>query len=126
MDPLSLVAATLIAKAVENFGGEVGKSAWGGLRHLVDLVRGHLGATPSEVKPLTEVETSPADPARVDALARAIDVRLTDTDFRHQLEDALKQSMRDASIRTIVTQISDNAVVEKLVNIGDVKGDVIF
>ena len=127
MDPLSLTVATLLSmKAAEAFGGEAGRSAWAGLRRLGEFVRHKLGGDPEVAEVLNDSPDQPVE-TRTEIIATAIERHVQlEPSFRQELSGILREAQEDPAIAQFVTQISGNASVGKITNIGDVHGNVSF
>ncbi|MEU8703030.1 hypothetical protein AB0C61_36330 [Streptomyces sp. NPDC048680] len=96
MDPITAAALTALAGTV---GGEAGRQTWQGLTALVrrPFQRGAApGGSPvisSGELELADLENSPADPLRAQALATALGVRAAqDDEFRALLEEWWQQA----------------------------------
>ncbi len=127
MDPLSITAAALVVKALEEFATEAGKGTWGLLGKLVETVRAKFAGDDPACEALAEVQDAPADTDRAQALARHLDRHASEDDrFRAALADLVGQAERDPAIGRFVTRISGSARVGKVVNIQSVHGDVSF
>jgi hypothetical protein len=125
---VAIAAASLLTtKLGEGFAGEVGKSAWGGMKHLYDLVR-HKFAGDSEAEAaLDDLEAGPPDEARIRAVAEALRSRAEhDEAFHTELEALVIEAEQDHSVAKALTKISGNARVGKVATFGDVHGDVSF
>jgi hypothetical protein len=124
LDPLSLTAAMLIAKAMEGAADEAGRSALGGLGRLLGVARREASDDPQVAQALIAVERSPSDQAAVRALAAVLDDRLrSDASLRSTLDGLVAESTRDPVTNAFVTHVSDEARVERITNIGHA-GDV--
>ena len=127
MDPISITAAALVATALQAFATQAGQGAWSGLSRLVNLIRAKLAGDEAGNKALDQVQASPADEARTRELAAAIDRHASaDASFRESLAGLLREAQADPIIGQFVTTVSGNAEVGKIVNIGDVTGNVSF
>lgn len=100
MDPITAAALTALAGTV---GGEAGRQTWQGLTALVrrpfrrgaapDAAPGGPPAISSGELELVDLENSPADPLRAQALATALGVRAAlDDEFRALLEEWWQQA----------------------------------
>jgi hypothetical protein len=126
-DATSLTAAALVASAYQAFATEAGKAGWAGLRHVIDLVRGKLSNDGRGQEALAEVETSPGDVDRVRQLADVLEMHLVNSpDFGRELAALISTAEADPVVGPMVTQVSGNARVGKLVVINTVNGDVSF
>lgn len=127
MDPLSITVAALVVKALEQVASEGGRAAWAGLSRLVGAVRARFAGDDSARAALEAAEAAPADEAATRQLATEIDrVAAQDTSFRATLADLVREAQGDRVVGEFVTQVSGNAQVDKIVNIGDVTGNVSF
>jgi hypothetical protein len=128
LDPLALTAATLLTtRALEGLGGEAGKSAWLGVQRLARAVREKLANDPDGESVLEHARTIPQDQALILRLAQVLDRHLSeDTAFHATLTGFVADMRRNPVAGQFVTQISDSAQVGKVVQIGNVEGDVTF
>ncbi|SNY76860.1 hypothetical protein SAMN04244553_0842 [Nocardia amikacinitolerans] len=127
MDPISITAAALVVKALDEFATETGRRTWAGLGKLVELIRSKFAGDDEAAATLAEAEGVPADPERVDALASSIDRHVqTDPAFRAAVTELVRTAEGDPMVGSIVTKVSGSAQVGKLVNISEVRGDVSF
>lgn len=127
MDPISITAAALVAKALDEFATEAGKRAWAGLGKLVALVKSKFTGDDEAAATLAGAEDTAGDQARVDALAASIDRHVSaDPAFHAAVSKLVREAEGDPMVGTFVTKISGNAQVGKVVNISDVHGDVSF
>lgn len=127
MDPISITAAALVAKALDEFATEAGRRTWAGLGKLVALVRSRFTGDGDAAATLTEAEDAPGDQERVDALAASIDRHLSaDPGFHAAVSELVREAEGDPMVGTFVTKVSGNAQVGKVVNISEVHGNVSF
>ncbi|MGW4364107.1 hypothetical protein ACWEKT_00560 [Nocardia takedensis] len=127
MDPISITAAALIVKALDEFATEAGRRTWAGLGKLVTLIRSKFSGDEEATASLAEAQAAPADPAAAEALAASIDRHVqTDPGFHAAVSELLRDAEGDPLVGSIVTKVSGNAQVGKLVNITEVHGDVSF
>ncbi|WP_327710269.1 hypothetical protein OG912_18140 [Streptomyces sp. NBC_00464] len=103
MDPITAAALTALAGSV---GGDAGRQAWQGLTALVrrpfrrGAVEGARNEEPAGISSgeleVTELENSPADLLRAQALATALGVRAAlDAEFRALLEEWWQDAQSD-------------------------------
>jgi hypothetical protein len=125
---IAVAAATLLATKVgEGFAGEAGKSAWGGMKRLSELVRSKFAGDSAATAALDRLEAGPPDEPRIRAAAEALcDHAEGDEAFRAELEGLLAAVEQDRSTAQALTQIAGNARVGKVATFGDVHGDVSF
>jgi hypothetical protein len=123
---VAVAAASLLAtKLGEGFAGEAGKSAWGGMKHLCDLVQHKFAGDPEAAAALDSLEAGPADEAHIRAVADALRKSADrDDGFRGELEVLLAAAAQDQSTVKVITQIFGDARVGKMATFGDVHGDV--
>jgi hypothetical protein len=128
VDPITITVATLLAsKAVEALGGKVGEGLWAGIGRLAGLVREKLGGDSAGAAALERLEANPQDRTAVERLAGELDRHAAaDPDFHQQLTALVEEARRDPKAGQFVTNVYGNAQVGKLVNIGDVQGNVSF
>lgn len=125
---VSVAAASLLATRLgEGFAGEAGKSAWGGMKHLYDLVRQKFVGDPEGEAALDNLEAGPSDEARIRAVADALRDRAErDEAFHAELQALVAAAGQDRSTAQAHTQISGHAQVGKVATFGGVHGDVSF
>jgi ApbE superfamily uncharacterized protein (UPF0280 family) len=127
MDPISVTAAALIVKVLDQFAADAGKHAWSGFTKLMNLVRQKFSGDPTATTALAAAQAAPADQQRVDELTASIDKYVRDDpQFKSALAELVKEAESDPTIGEFVTEVSGNAQVGKIVNINEVKGDVSF
>jgi hypothetical protein len=127
MDPLSITVAALVVKALDSLASEGGRAAWAGLSRLVGAVRARFAGDDAAQAALTAAEAAPTDETRTRELAGEIDrVAAQDTAFRTTLAELVREAEGDKVVGGFVTKVSGNAQVDKIVNIGDVTGNVSF
>jgi hypothetical protein len=128
MDPLSLTVATLIAtKAAEGFGSEIGTKAAVALQSIVKRVRARFAGDAAAEDALTELEAGRQEAGQVETVAGGVDeVIKADDGFRKELLELVAELKADPATGRFVTSISGDAKVGKVVNIGNVTGDVSF
>ncbi|OHV34664.1 hypothetical protein CC117_20880 [Parafrankia colletiae] len=121
------VAALFAVRATEAFGAGAGEGAWGFVRRLADLVRTRFSSDPDAGAALDELSASPSDAARIEAVAAFVQGYAdVDPGFAAELERLIRHGASDPVAGRFVTEITGNASVGKLVNIGEVTGDVSF
>jgi hypothetical protein len=125
---VAIAAASLLAARLgEGFAGEAGKSAWGAAKRLAELVRSKFAGDPDAMTALDGLQTGPPDPARIRAVAEALQNHAErDETFRAALRALVAEAEGHGSGPTALTEISGNARVGKVATIGDVQGDVSF
>jgi hypothetical protein len=127
LDPLSIAAATIVAKwFAEGAVKEVGKAAVGGLKKVYDVVQArlsdHSGATA-----IARLEEKPTSEGRALELAETLDDQVkTDPRFKSALQAAIEEAGKSPERGSFVTQVMDNARVGKITNINVVHGNVTF
>jgi hypothetical protein len=131
MLPIELTAtaaATFFATAaIEGVGGQVRKEAGEALGRLVRFVRERLGGEPEGRAVLSDVEATPDDQGKVEALAAVLESHAVESrDFYRELAGLVVEAQREPSLARFVTEVSGNARVGKLTNIDTVHGDVSF
>jgi hypothetical protein len=126
MEPISIAAATLVAKWVlEGFGKEAGATAFDGLKRVYDFVRGKLSGDKGSSEVFERLEQKPSSQARALELAELLDERVkADPSFAKGLREAVAEAEKSPASSAFVTQVMDNAKVRKITNIGVVQGDV--
>jgi hypothetical protein len=120
MEPISIAAATLVAKWVlEGVGKEAGAQAFEGLKKVYDLVRGKLTGDKDSSEVLDRLEGKPESQARALELAELLDERVkTDPSFAEELRQAVAEAEKSPASSSFVTQVMGNAKVGKITNIG--------
>ncbi|MEU8627217.1 hypothetical protein [Streptomyces sp. NPDC048669] len=121
MDPITAAALTALAGTV---GGEAGRQTWQGLTALVrrPFRRGAEPDAEPDGSPvissgeleLADLENSPADPVRAQALATALGVRAAlDAEFRALLEEWWQQAQSGSGseVRNNISGGTQNAPV---------------
>lgn len=128
MEALALTVATLLAKkAGEAFGTESAKHAWSLVRRLADTVKRKLSGDDDAEQAVEKLETEPADERHVQTVASIIEALVrSDPAFGQELEALVDEARQDPELGRFVTEISGNASVGKVTNIGEVHGDVSF
>jgi hypothetical protein len=126
MEPISIVAATLVAKwFLEGFGKAAGEQAFSGLRKVYDFVHGKLSGDEGSTEVLDRLQQRPSSQARALELAEMLDERVkTDPNFAEELRQAIAEAEKSPASSGFVTQVMDNAKVGKITNIGVVQGNV--
>ena len=125
MDPLSIVVAQIIIAASASIGQQGAKAAGAALQRLVSFVKSRFTVEPKGAKDappsgLTDGETDLHETAsRIDVLIR------NDKEFRKELVDLLEELGGDSNTAKFMTEVTGGSV-NKLVNIGNVDGDVSF
>jgi gamma-glutamyl phosphate reductase len=126
-DPITITAASLVAKAAQDVVGEATKSAWAGLGRLVRLVREKLKSASSGEEALSLVEAEPSDPNHISDLISVLDPLVCgDPEFYQALVALISDLSKHQAIGRFVTEIHDQARVGKVVNIDTIHGDVSF
>jgi hypothetical protein len=128
MDPLSLAAATVVAKwFVEGVGKQIGGTAIESLKRVYEAVRSAFSGKHEETAILERLKEKPSSEARALELAEALDNRIkTDPEFRDLLSAAIEKASEAPDIRSFVTQVMYNARVGRIVNVGVVHGGAKF
>ena len=76
---------------------------------------------------MEKLETEPADERHVQTVASIIEALVrSDPAFGQELEALVDEARQDPELGRFVTEISGNASVGKVTNIGEVHGDVSF
>jgi hypothetical protein len=126
MEPISIGAATLVAKWVlEGVGKAAAEKSLGGLKKIYDFVRAKLSTDKTSSEVLDRLEQKPGSQARALELAELLDERVkSDPSFAAELRQAVAEAEKSPASSSFVTQVMDNAKVGKITNIGVVQGDV--
>jgi hypothetical protein len=125
MDPLSMAVAQIIIAASASIGQQGAKAAGAVLQRLVSVVRSRFAGAPAGAKDgpppgLTDGETD------VHVIASRLDVLIrNDKEFRQELVDLLEELGGDPATARFMTEVT-GGTVNKLVNIGNVEGNVSF
>jgi tetratricopeptide (TPR) repeat protein len=123
VDPVALSVAMLFARALEEFATEAGRSTWGGLSRLVELVRGKLRRDPTGQAALARMQAAPADQASVQALAEAVQAHASnDRAFQQALLGVIAEAKHDPVIGRVVTKVTDSAQVGTVMTVETVLG----
>jgi hypothetical protein len=138
VEPVSagLLAALLALKFSEGLGTQLGAATSAALGRLSESVRerlselrerGRPGATEAE-EALASLEAAPDSERQLTAATSALDRLLQqDAGFRREVEELLGTAVRqDPGLRGFQVQVGGQASVDKIVQIGDVHGDVTF
>lgn len=100
--------------------------AWAAMKAVADSVRARFsrGAGADATRALAEVEEAPADDARRQALAKAIEDEIgRSPHFQAELSRLVDEARRDPSVNSFVTNITGD--VKQQTNIGQA-GDITF
>jgi hypothetical protein len=126
MDPISIVAAGLLVRALQDFAGEAGRTSWTAVRDALARVRTRLRGDELARAALAAAEETPEDETRTQQLAATIDrLAAQDEDFRREVSALVAAARRDPAAARFVTEVSGHAHVEKIVNIENAR-DVSF
>jgi hypothetical protein len=111
LSAISLAAATLLAsKAGEGLAAEAGKSVWGGMQRLYDLVRERFHRNAESEQALKRLEAAPYDQVRIRAVAAAMQAQAqVDADFRQQLVALVGEAQNHRATQVTVAQAFDQA-----------------
>jgi hypothetical protein len=128
LDPISFTVASLLAwKAAEGLAEGVGHSAWNHLDRLRRVVLERFHADARGADAVAALEASPADAAQVENVARRLDEYMRDDPgFRELIANEIEHAARHRDLGRFITQVANDAKVGKIVNIGEVHGDVTF
>jgi hypothetical protein len=125
MDPLSMAVAQIITAASASIGQQGAKAAGAALQRLVSTVRNRFASASEGIKGgqppgLADGETN------VQLIASQLDFLIhNDKEFRKELVDLLEELGGDPTTAKFMTEVTGGSV-NKLVNIGNVEGDVNF
>jgi hypothetical protein len=126
MDPISIVAAGLLVRALQEFAGEAGRTSWTTIRDALARVRTRLRGDEAARAALAAAEEDPEDEARTQQLAATIErLSVEDDSFRRDVGELVAAARRDPAAARFVTEVSGHAHVEKIVNIESAR-DVSF
>ncbi|WP_322778507.1 hypothetical protein [Frankia sp. Cas4] len=128
VDSLGLsVAALLAARGAEAFGAGAGRGAWEIIGRLAEVVRRRFSGDTQAAGAIRELATNPTSAERMQTVAEFVShyARL-DPEFTATLKNLINEGQNEPLIRQVVTNVSDSASVEKIVNIGEVHGDITF
>jgi hypothetical protein len=128
LDPLSIAAATIVAKwFAEGAVKEVGSAAVGGLKKIYDTVHARFSGHPEGTTAIARLQEKPTSEARALELAETLDDQVKgDPKFKAALQAAIDEAGKSPQTGSFVTQVMDNARVGKITNIGVVHGNVTF
>ena len=128
MEPVSIAAATLVAKwVVEKVADKGAELAWSGLKKLYDAIQSSLASDVHSVEVLERLEQKPTSDARTQELAEVLDERIkADPSFAQELRRLVQEAGSEPATSSFVTQVMDNAKVGKITNIDTVRGSVSF
>lgn len=121
---LGAIAAGVIAKAQERLTERAVQSGEGVVGRLVAWLRARFTETSDDdaVRALEHVEHAPDSPSEVQTLAVVLDERATrDVEFEARLGALVEEARRDSVAASFVTEVSGDARVEKIVNIGQAR-----
>jgi hypothetical protein len=128
MDPISIAAATLVAKwVVEGLAKKGAEAAWSGLKKVYEVVSSTLASDTDSNEVLKRLEQKPTSEARTQELAEVLDARIkADPSFAQELRRLVQEAGSETATASFVTQVMDNARVGKITNIGTIHGGVSF
>jgi hypothetical protein len=128
LDPLSIAAATIVAKwFAEGAVKELGSAAVGGLKKVYDVVHAGLSGHSEGATTIARLQEKPSSEGRALELAETLDDHVkADPKFKAALQAAIEEAERSPERGSFVTQVMDNARVGKITNIGVVHGGVKF
>jgi len=125
MDPLSMAMAQIIIAASTSIGQQGAKAAGAALQRLVSVVRSRFTSAPEGINdgPLSDLTDGETN---VYVIASKLDVLIrNDKEFRKELVDLLEELEGDPATAKFMTEVTGGSV-NKLVNIGNVEGNVSF
>jgi hypothetical protein len=128
LDPLSIAAATIVAKwFAEGAAKELGSAAVGALKKVYDVVHARLTGQPEEAAAIARLREKPSSEGRALELAETLDSLVkADPKFKAALQVAIEEAERSPERGSFVTQVMDNARVGKITNVGVVHGNLTF
>ena len=113
MDPISIVAAGLLVRALQEFAGEAGRTSWTTIRDALARVRTRLRGDEAARAALAAAEEEPEDEARTQQLAATIErLSVEDDTFRRDVGELVAAARRDPAADRFVTEVSGHAHVE--------------
>lgn len=123
MEPIAIVAATLVAKwAAESFIKEASKSAWAGLQRVYELVKSKVTSDDEATEVLQRLEVKPSSEARASELAEVLSTFVkSDPSFADELRKVVNTAEQDPATASFITEVRDNAKVGKITNIGSAR-----
>ena len=124
----SAVAVLLATKGGEGFAAAAGSQTWAGFARLVGLVRAKFAGDEAAANSLVLAEAAPANPARLQDLAAAINAHAArDAEFREQLVALLGEARSDPAASRVLVQVTQGGYVGKLTTFNaPIHGDVTF
>ncbi|WP_239342425.1 hypothetical protein [Frankia sp. CiP3] len=124
VDPVATTVALLLAKsALESAGGQVGESVWRVLTRLGDIVQRQCQEGSDDEETLSRALAAPEDPAAVERLAHLVqEIMESDPEFRNLVAELAEVPLSAHPV--FKTTVLSGGSVEKLVNVGNVYGDV--
>jgi|SRR5580658_350719 hypothetical protein len=128
IDPFAAgVAALIAAKAVAGFGEQLGNDTASSLERLIASVRRRFRGDAHAEQALERVDDEPGDRAATAELATVLDQYMqADEGFRADIAELLRTTRPNQELSQFLVQITGNAEVGKIVNIGEVHGNLSF
>lgn len=122
---LKIVGENLAKKAGEQIGSKLGETAWVKAKQLFEIVKMRFTSNSDTAKVINALEKSPNDNETQLAVQFHLKQMLeTDKDFAKKLAGLLKEISEVGADTIFQTNISGN--VQKLVQMGDVYGNINF
>ena len=122
---LKLVGEGIAKKAGEEIGGKAGGVAWSKAKQLHDTVKAKLSSKPDVAKVIEMLEKTPNDEDTQAAIRFHIKEAIgSDEKFGKELAAILKDATDAGADNVFQTNVAGN--VQKLVQMGNVYGDVKF
>ena len=127
VDPISTAAVALLApylaKAGEEIAQKAGDAVWKMAESLYQAVHRKFSADKDTYaqKTLQRLEEQPTNEARQAALADVLNEKVnSDPSFAQELKQLVQNTTQTQGINQFLTQVYDNARVNKIVNIGQI------
>lgn len=123
LSAVTLLAPVLpfIVKSGEKFAEKIGEASYNKVRALYESIRNKFDSDQDQyaLQSLQRLEEQPADESRQAVVASVINEKAqTDLKFADELERRIREAKGDTSLSQFITNVSGNAQVGKILNIG--------
>ncbi|MFG2143639.1 hypothetical protein [Streptomyces sp. NPDC048696] len=129
MEPVtgSVLAALLALKFSESLGNRLGEASGAMLGRLASFVKERLHAHDRARRAVERLEAAPeGETERQDAARELQQVLAQEPDLRAKVAEFLAETQDEPEMRRFLVQVSGQAKVGKIVQLGDVQGDISF
>ena len=125
IDAVKLLAPLLpfLTKSGEKFAEKIGEASYDKIRALYESVRSKFSLDQDQyaLQTLDRLEQRPDDEGRQAVLGNLIGEKAeTDPNFAYELERIVGEARQDYNLSQFITNVSGNAYVGKIFNIGQV------